>query len=308
MLVVVKFIDEGMIAGEVNRIDGQVTSVVLSDLQDKTLLGKKNYINVEHEVDTPVIVNDILRITVGEGVGDCAADKIAKNVVNTASLDNIGDAAEQGGFECDGGGGGIDAGGGGGEGVQETENTSEDDEESDSEKQNAYSMDVPYLSDGKGDDELQSGRENIKDKNHVDEENDSGSIENDTEIHDEAVDGGGNNGVTEDVGGNDTDYYDSDDHGSLIRPTIGLDGCFFKGTFKGILLSTVGRDGNDQMYPIIWVVIEGERTNSWSWFISIVATDLRLDDGFGYTIISDQYKSGTSELKKRRGDEESIGI
>ncbi|KAK8628910.1 hypothetical protein V6N13_009490 [Hibiscus sabdariffa] len=37
---------------------------------------------------------------------------------------------------------------------------------------------------------------------------------------------------------------------------MGLDGCFLKGAFKGVLLGAVGRDGNDQMYPIAWAVAE----------------------------------------------------
>ncbi|XP_039028523.1 uncharacterized protein LOC120162440 [Hibiscus syriacus] len=74
------------------------------------------------------------------------------------------------------------------------------------------------------------------------------------------------------------------------RPIIGVDGCFLKGPFKGILLSVVGRDVNDQMYPIAWAVVEGESTDSWSWFLNIVVAYLGLDYGFGYTIISDQHK------------------
>ncbi|KAK8704448.1 hypothetical protein V6N13_048070 [Hibiscus sabdariffa] len=44
------------------------------------------------------------------------------------------------------------------------------------------------------------------------------------------------------------------------------------------------------MYPIAWVVAEGKSTDSWSWFLSLVSTDLGMEDGFGYTIISDQHK------------------
>ncbi|KAL4323348.1 hypothetical protein GQ457_11G020680 [Hibiscus cannabinus] len=74
------------------------------------------------------------------------------------------------------------------------------------------------------------------------------------------------------------------------KPIMGLDGCFLKGPFKGVLLGAVGRDGNDQMYPIAWIVTEGESTDSWSWFLILVSTDLGMKDGFGYTIISDQHK------------------
>ncbi|GJR57492.1 putative reverse transcriptase domain-containing protein [Tanacetum coccineum] len=37
------------------------------------------------------------------------------------------------------------------------------------------------------------------------------------------------------------------------RRVIGLDGCFLKTICKGELLSAVGRDGNNQIYPIAWV-------------------------------------------------------
>ncbi|XP_027099030.1 uncharacterized protein [Coffea arabica] len=43
------------------------------------------------------------------------------------------------------------------------------------------------------------------------------------------------------------------------RPTIGLDGCFLKTTFGGQLLSALGRDGNDNMVPIAFAVVEIDR-------------------------------------------------
>ncbi|GJT76352.1 transposase, MuDR, plant [Tanacetum coccineum] len=39
------------------------------------------------------------------------------------------------------------------------------------------------------------------------------------------------------------------------RRVIGLDGCFLKTICKGELLSAVGRDGNNQIYPIAWAVV-----------------------------------------------------
>ncbi|GJW35290.1 transposase, MuDR, plant [Tanacetum coccineum] len=38
------------------------------------------------------------------------------------------------------------------------------------------------------------------------------------------------------------------------RRVIGIDGCFLKTICKGELLSAVGRDGNNQIYPIAWAV------------------------------------------------------
>jgi len=40
------------------------------------------------------------------------------------------------------------------------------------------------------------------------------------------------------------------------RPLIGLNGCFLKGRYGGHLLSAVGKDGNNQMIPIAFAVVE----------------------------------------------------
>ncbi|EEE69496.1 hypothetical protein OsJ_28933 [Oryza sativa Japonica Group] len=50
------------------------------------------------------------------------------------------------------------------------------------------------------------------------------------------------------------------------RRVVGLDGCFFKGATNGELLCAIGRDANNQMYPIAWVVVEKETNDSWDWF------------------------------------------
>nr|GEV79156.1 uncharacterized protein [Tanacetum cinerariifolium] len=40
------------------------------------------------------------------------------------------------------------------------------------------------------------------------------------------------------------------------RRVIGLDRCFLKTICKGELLSAVGRDGNNQVYPIVWICLQ----------------------------------------------------
>jgi len=39
-------------------------------------------------------------------------------------------------------------------------------------------------------------------------------------------------------------------------------------------LAVVGRDGNDNMYPIAYVVVEAETKDSWTWFLEILMSDL----------------------------------
>lgn len=75
------------------------------------------------------------------------------------------------------------------------------------------------------------------------------------------------------------------------RPMIGLDGCFLKGLVKGQLLTAIGRDGNNQMFPIAWAVIAGvENTEHWKWFVESLMVDLDIIDGLGWTVISDMQK------------------
>ncbi|CAN0857803.1 hypothetical protein LINGRAHAP2_LOCUS6932 [Linum grandiflorum] len=57
-----------------------------------------------------------------------------------------------------------------------------------------------------------------------------------------------------------------------------------------MLLSAVGKDGNNQMYPIVWAVVENENRSSWTWFISILQKELGFADGTRWSVISDQHK------------------
>ncbi|GFP81698.1 hypothetical protein PHJA_000313100 [Phtheirospermum japonicum] len=74
------------------------------------------------------------------------------------------------------------------------------------------------------------------------------------------------------------------------RPVIGFDGCFLKTFLCGALLCATAKDGNNQMYPIAWAVVEIENESCWKWFLNILFEDLRISDGLGYTFISDQQK------------------
>ncbi|KAK4397521.1 hypothetical protein Sango_1588700 [Sesamum angolense] len=48
------------------------------------------------------------------------------------------------------------------------------------------------------------------------------------------------------------------------RPIICLDGCFLKTCYGGQLLVVVGRDGNDNMFPIAMVVVQVENRKNWT--------------------------------------------
>ncbi|KAL2934515.1 Halomucin [Bienertia sinuspersici] len=74
------------------------------------------------------------------------------------------------------------------------------------------------------------------------------------------------------------------------RKVLCVDACFLKTFLGGQLLAAIGRDGNDQMYPVAWAVVEGENNQSWEWFINEVKQSLQLNDGAGMAIISDEHQ------------------
>ncbi|XP_039039206.1 uncharacterized protein LOC120177009 [Hibiscus syriacus] len=74
------------------------------------------------------------------------------------------------------------------------------------------------------------------------------------------------------------------------RPIISIDGCHLKGYYGGTLLAVVGIDGNDNIYPITYSVVESENESSWTWFLLLLATDLEIETSHNITFMSDKQK------------------
>jgi hypothetical protein len=74
------------------------------------------------------------------------------------------------------------------------------------------------------------------------------------------------------------------------RPVICLDGTFIKTKFGGQLLTAVGIDGNDAIYPIAMALVETECYSSWSWFLATLKQDLNIYNTSAFTIMSDKQK------------------
>ena len=70
------------------------------------------------------------------------------------------------------------------------------------------------------------------------------------------------------------------------RRLIGLDGCFLKGLIKGQLMVVVGREGNNQMFLIAWATVKKETTQSWTWFLQHLQSDLSIGDSLGWSVVS----------------------
>jgi hypothetical protein len=72
------------------------------------------------------------------------------------------------------------------------------------------------------------------------------------------------------------------------RPFVGVDGCHLKTKYGGQLLIAVGRDPNDQYFPLAFGIVETECRASWKWFMDLLMDDIGKDKR--YVFISDQQK------------------
>jgi len=61
---------------------------------------------------------------------------------------------------------------------------------------------------------------------------------------------------------------------TTCRPFIVVDRCFLKGRDGGHLLAAIGKDGNNQMLPIAFAVVEAETKEAWEWFLELLFDDL----------------------------------
>jgi hypothetical protein len=77
------------------------------------------------------------------------------------------------------------------------------------------------------------------------------------------------------------------------RHVIGVDSCFLKGHYKGKLLAAIGRDPNDNIYPIAIAIVEAkttDNTDNWSLFLKTLVADLGPNGSIRWTFISDRQK------------------
>ncbi|XP_021724842.1 uncharacterized protein LOC110692149 [Chenopodium quinoa] len=70
------------------------------------------------------------------------------------------------------------------------------------------------------------------------------------------------------------------------RPLIGIDGCHLKRAYPGL-----GKDGNNNIYPIARAIVEVENKDTWCWFLECLKKDLGdVCEGGGWTFMSDRQK------------------
>ncbi|GJR11944.1 hypothetical protein Tco_0794596 [Tanacetum coccineum] len=81
------------------------------------------------------------------------------------------------------------------------------------------------------------------------------------------------------------------------RDLLGLDGAFMKGPYPGQLLTAIGLDANNGIYPLAYAIVEKETTDSWTWFLECVGDDLGMTKDSNFTGTS-QTTPSTAPAKK----------
>lgn len=78
------------------------------------------------------------------------------------------------------------------------------------------------------------------------------------------------------------------------RQVISVDGCFLKGLYGGQLLTAVGIDANDCIYPIAWAIVNKEDYSNWVWFLELLGEDLQISNSHHWAFMSDRQKVSDS--------------
>jgi hypothetical protein len=76
-----------------------------------------------------------------------------------------------------------------------------------------------------------------------------------------------------------------------LSSIAGVDGCFIKLTTGQQILAATGRDGNNNIFPIAFGVVDKEDHASWMWFLTQLKYCIGDSGKHGnYTFISDRQK------------------
>ncbi|XP_076947504.1 uncharacterized protein LOC143619459 [Bidens hawaiensis] len=69
------------------------------------------------------------------------------------------------------------------------------------------------------------------------------------------------------------------------------------GKYPGQILTVVGMDGNNCLYPVAFAIVEAECIDSWKWFLYLLGDDLDLPHDANFTFISDRQKDLFKQLR-----------
>ncbi|XP_025631056.1 uncharacterized protein [Arachis hypogaea] len=83
------------------------------------------------------------------------------------------------------------------------------------------------------------------------------------------------------------------------KPVVQVDGTHLYGKYKGCLLVAVSQDGNNNIVPIAFAIVEGETSDAWHFFLSNLRQHVVTRDGVG--LISDRHESINAAVARSNG-------
>ncbi|RID68188.1 hypothetical protein BRARA_C00363 [Brassica rapa] len=83
---------------------------------------------------------------------------------------------------------------------------------------------------------------------------------------------------------------------AFMRKVVVVDGTSMKGKYGGCLLSAAAHDGNFQIFPLAFAVVDSENDNAWEWFFQKLSTFV--SDCPELVFISDRHASIYTGLRK----------
>lgn len=79
---------------------------------------------------------------------------------------------------------------------------------------------------------------------------------------------------------------------------------FLKSKAGGQLLSAVGLDPNNNIFPICYALVERETKYTWMWFLLLLAGNINLENDYRWTFISDKQKGLIIDLESLFSNDE----
>ncbi|XP_025607974.1 uncharacterized protein [Arachis hypogaea] len=79
------------------------------------------------------------------------------------------------------------------------------------------------------------------------------------------------------------------------KPLVSIDGTHLYGKYGGTLLLAIAQDGNSNILPIAFALVEGENAESWSFFLSNLRTHVTPQEGI--LVISDRHNGIKAALE-----------
>jgi hypothetical protein len=84
------------------------------------------------------------------------------------------------------------------------------------------------------------------------------------------------------------------------KPLVQIDGTHLYGKYKGTLLVAVSQDGNQNVVPIAYAIVEGETTEAWSFFLTYLRKHVVKNREVG--LISDRHVSIIAAVNQSNGE------